>query len=577
MKSILRYLAFFVLILLVHFISCKKDYSCERCGVNKPPLAIAGPDQTIGLPKDSVLLDGSASTDPDGLIVTYNWKIISGPLAAIHNADSTKTVVNSMQSGVHEFQLTVTDDEALSTKDTMKVFVNDPVINKPPVANAGTDQKIELPVRTIILDGSGSTDPENNITAFSWTKISGPSSYAISNMKTVQTEVTSLLQGVYQFELKVTDAGSLFSKDTVNIIVDTLHSIITACDPTPRPYIQALLLPIGNLSIVRVGCAIAAAGNKILFTGGDTITDLRRPTSLDIYDIGTNTWSTTDLSERRVNIGVAVLGNKIYLAGGLIPIYTNYGTWVLDGTSSSVIDIYDAANNRWSTDKLSNPRAPIGASVGDKILFAGGDYFWPSPVVNILNTVSNSWSTATLSIGRSISAVTKIGNRIYFAGGDYNNDGIVSNIDIYDAVSNSWSTSFFSPPFDIGWTPSGIAVGNKNYWAGGQYFSRPDYFQLTNHVEIRDMTTQKSTFACLFQPNSRFQVVLKDNKIVFFTGTGILKNKFDIYDITTNEWSIGVLNQNIEGASIISVNNSIYVAGGYVNGVLSKQLWKLEF
>lgn len=42
-------------------------------------------------------------------------------------------------------------------------------------------------------------------------------------------------------------------------------------------------------------------------------------------------------------------------------------------------------------------------------------------------------------------------------------------------------------------------------------------------------------------------------------------------------WSIGVLPQNIEGASIISVNNTIYVASGYVNGVLSNPVWKLEF
>ncbi|MGE5106935.1 MAG: hypothetical protein ACM3H8_05295 [Sphingobacteriales bacterium] len=32
----------------------------------------------------------------------------------------------------------------------------------------------------------------------------------------------------------------------------------------------------------------------------------------------------------------------------------------------------------------------------------------------------------------------------------------------------------------------------------------------------------------------------------------------------------------IYGASIISVNNTIYVAGGYVNGILSNQVWKLE-
>jgi N-acetylneuraminic acid mutarotase len=96
-------------------------------------------------------------------------------------------------------------------------------------------------------------------------------------------------------------------------------------------------------------------------------------------------------------------------------------------------------------------------------------------------------------------------------------------------------------------------------------------------VEIRDENTHSSVSACLFQPNSRFEVVAKNNKIVFFTGTGIEKNKFDIYDISSNTWSIGELSQNIVGASLISVNNIIYVAGGYINGVLSNKVWKLEF
>ncbi len=69
----------------------------------------------------------------------------------------------------------------------------------------------------------------------------------------------------------------------------------------------------------------------------------------------------------------------------------------------------------------------------------------------------------------------------------------------------------------------------------------------------------------------------KKDTLVFFTGAGYEKNKFDIYAINSNTWSIGLLPVHIEGAAIISVNNTIYVAGGKVNGGLSKQLRKLEF
>ena len=87
--------------------------------------------------------------------------------------------------------------------------------NKPPVANAGPDQAITLPVNSVTLDGSKSSNPDNNITTYAWTKISGPPVFTIPNANAVQTAVTNLVQGTYLFELKVTDCGGLYSKDRI--------------------------------------------------------------------------------------------------------------------------------------------------------------------------------------------------------------------------------------------------------------------------------------------------------------------------------------------------------------------------
>ncbi len=54
-------------------------------------------------------------------------------------------------------------------------------------------------------------------------------------------------------------------------------------------------------------------------------------------------------------------------------------------------------------------------------------------------------------------------------------------------------------------------------------------------------------------------------------------NQFDIYDAKTNTWSIGVLPFSIEGASIISVNNTIYVAGGMVDMFSLTRFGSLNF
>src|SRR6187399_1547615 len=95
-----------------------------------------------------------------------------------------------------------------------------PAVNKPPVANAGPDQTITLPASTTSLNGSGSSDPEDNIRIFSWTKVSGPPSFTITDATVIQTQVSNLVEGTYQFELKVTDAGGLFHSDTVQITVN---------------------------------------------------------------------------------------------------------------------------------------------------------------------------------------------------------------------------------------------------------------------------------------------------------------------------------------------------------------------
>src|SRR4030095_13714497 len=105
MKTIITHLLIVSLTILI-IVSCKKEKSCEGCIGNKSPIAIAGPDQVITLPTDSVSLDGSASNDPDGTISEWLWKKISGP--ASFNFVSTvtaKTIVRNLDTGVYRFEL----------------------------------------------------------------------------------------------------------------------------------------------------------------------------------------------------------------------------------------------------------------------------------------------------------------------------------------------------------------------------------------------------------------------------------------------------------------------------------------
>ncbi|MBX3255048.1 MAG: T9SS type A sorting domain-containing protein [Chitinophagaceae bacterium] len=236
-----------------------------------PPVADAGVAQTITLPTNSVTLNGSKSTAPSGSIASYAWTKVSGPAGSTFaNASSVSTTVNGLVEGVYVFQLKITDNISATATATVTVTVNAAPI--PPVAQAGNDQIIELPQNSVTLDGSKSTASSGSIKTYQWTKISGPSGGNISNAGQAKTDVINLLEGTYEFELKVTDNAGLSSAAVVTITVK----------PAPAPPVanagtdQTITLPVS--SVVLNGSGSTAAGTitgyawtKVTGPAGETI------------------------------------------------------------------------------------------------------------------------------------------------------------------------------------------------------------------------------------------------------------------------------------------------------------------
>ena len=75
---------------------------------------------------------------------------------------------------------------------------------------------IVIPVNTIILRGSGK-DTDGFVTTFLWSKINGPATFVIANPNQAITAIHNLVQGIYQYELTVTDNNGATGKDTVTI------------------------------------------------------------------------------------------------------------------------------------------------------------------------------------------------------------------------------------------------------------------------------------------------------------------------------------------------------------------------
>jgi hypothetical protein len=97
-----------------------------------------------------------------------------------------------------------------------------PIQNRPPVARAGADKLLcngSNLLNSFELDGGNSYDFDGNISNYKWIAISGPQGYLIKSPNNKKTLIENASSGKYEFELTVTDAGGLSTKDSVIIIV----------------------------------------------------------------------------------------------------------------------------------------------------------------------------------------------------------------------------------------------------------------------------------------------------------------------------------------------------------------------
>jgi hypothetical protein len=97
----------------------------------------------------------------------------------------------------------------------------DPPDSTPPTAGAGFDVLVFLPADSCKING-WTAFHRRELESYKWRKISGPSSFKISNPDSLTISVNDLIKGVYEFELMVTDKMGLRDTDTVSVTVGQL-------------------------------------------------------------------------------------------------------------------------------------------------------------------------------------------------------------------------------------------------------------------------------------------------------------------------------------------------------------------
>lgn len=144
---------------------------------------------------------------------------------AVNNMDYNRAAIFQNITGVTEviFDMKVKSGSQFGNLSVVDIKATDgqtAPANQAPVARAGNDATITLPVNSTTLNGSSSSDADGSITEYTWSKISGPAQFAFGNANSASTTVSNLVAGTYVFRLTVKDNGGKTSTDDVSVVVN---------------------------------------------------------------------------------------------------------------------------------------------------------------------------------------------------------------------------------------------------------------------------------------------------------------------------------------------------------------------
>ncbi|HEY9422978.1 MAG TPA: PKD domain-containing protein, partial [Thermoanaerobaculia bacterium] len=183
---------------------------------NVAPIAdtAADRDVTVG---ETVDLDGSGSSDPNGDSLTYSWSFVlkpEGSAAAFTTPTEARTSFLADLAGDYIVSLVVHDGLLDSTPNNVAIHVN-----TPPVAMAGPDQEVILIGSTVQLDADESHDADGDPLTYRWTVLTRPEG-SLAELSAPSARNPTLMPdmyGDYALRLVATDIHGAEDEDLLTI------------------------------------------------------------------------------------------------------------------------------------------------------------------------------------------------------------------------------------------------------------------------------------------------------------------------------------------------------------------------
>ncbi len=316
-------------------------------------------------------------------------------------------------------------------------------------------------------------------------------------------------------------------------------AVVDVYDSATSTWLSSLRGEVSPLTKARQGLSSASANNRVFFAGGVNVDEQK---DVDVFDATGLNFSQTTITGTpyagRATMASDAANGKVYFAGG-----GSHGSQLWMELTTDYVDEFDPLTLSKRTMNLSTPRSSLaGASVDNKVIFAGGHYIplggnfsISSSRVDIYDTISGTWSTDELSVARQGLVAASLTDAAVFAGGSWTEaDGktyhVSSAVDIFDALTNTWTTSNLSEARS---NLAGIGLGNLAFFAGGLN----EDALYSNIVDVYDFDTDQWSTLYLSEARYGLTAAVLGNQVFFAGGFGLngYSNTIDIFTINYSQ------------------------------------------
>ncbi len=312
-------------------------------------------------------------------------------------------------------------------------------VNRAPIAAAGADQGV-LETEVVNLDGTGSSDADNDTLSYSWAQVGGQT-VTLTNGNTSQPNFTAPNVGAtpetLTFELTVND-GTMSATDSVVITVQEPQSAVTVAGrlqfewvnprancrglnlafPEPRDMrgVTVQLLDAANSTNV-LGTTITANDGSYAFSNIDASIDVRIRARAELKSTGPAVWDV----EVRDNVDVtppipALTDRPLYVVD-----FAAFNTGVADipDADFTAITGWDTTSNSYTGDRQAAPFAILDAVMDAMTMVSDVDPTVVFPPLDVYWSVNNKFISPTDVDAGELSSTFYTNSGLYMLGDEF--------------------------------------------------------------------------------------------------------------------------------------------------------------